>query len=176
MAESILKTDEIRLLNNQVLMSDGALSSGVTFPAGHILQVQRAARDQNGISITSDSFFDTVTKTITTVAANSNILVIYDGQVWINGPTEMYTYVVLNRTGGTTGDGDIVPYTDIRQLSAQNVALNSVHTMGQTYTHIDSPAVAAGTTLTYKIKQNGDSRFTQVIGSNSSLVLFEIAA
>lgn len=40
MAESILKTDEIRLLNNQVLMSDGALTgnvdmSNITLAANH---------------------------------------------------------------------------------------------------------------------------------------------
>ena len=40
MAESILKTDEIRLLNNQVLMTDGTLSSNVQFPAGHVIQVK----------------------------------------------------------------------------------------------------------------------------------------
>ena len=40
MAESILKTDEIRLLNNQVIMTDGSLSSNVQFPAGHVLQVK----------------------------------------------------------------------------------------------------------------------------------------
>ena len=35
MATSIIKTDEIRRLNDQVLMSDGALTSNVVFPAGH---------------------------------------------------------------------------------------------------------------------------------------------
>ena len=39
MATSIIKTDELRLLNDQVVMSDGALTGNVTFPAGHILQV-----------------------------------------------------------------------------------------------------------------------------------------
>lgn len=33
MATSIIKTDEIRRLNDQVLMSDGALTSNVVFPA-----------------------------------------------------------------------------------------------------------------------------------------------
>src|SRR6056300_1388256 len=39
MATSIIKTDEIRRLNDQVLMSDGALSSNVVFPAGHVIKV-----------------------------------------------------------------------------------------------------------------------------------------
>ena len=36
MATSIIKTDEIRRLNDTVLMSDGALTGNVTFPAGHV--------------------------------------------------------------------------------------------------------------------------------------------
>ncbi|MEK9694130.1 MAG: hypothetical protein VW270_00120 [Candidatus Poseidoniales archaeon] len=39
MATSIIKTDELRLLNDQVVMSDGALTENVTFPAGHVVQV-----------------------------------------------------------------------------------------------------------------------------------------
>lgn len=153
------------------------LDSGLAFPTGHILQIQRGSRDSAGISVNSSTYVDTVTKTITTIAANSTILVIYDGQVWINGPSNMYTYVLLNRTGGSSGDGDIVPQSSVRQISAQSVAASSVHTMGQTYTHIDSPAVAAGTTITYKIKQNGsNANETSIVGANSSLVLFEIAA
>ena len=160
-----------------VSFDEGTIGSGVVFPAGHILQVQRGSRDKNGISVSSATYVDTVTKSITTVAANSTILVIYDGQSWINGPSNMYTYVVLNRTGGASGDGDIVSETNLRGLSAQGVSADSVHTMEQTYTYIDSPAVDAETTLTYKIKQNGspDSE-TSIVGSNCSLVLFEIAA
>ena len=153
------------------------IDNGVKFPAGHIIQIQRGSRDLHGIVISSATYVDTVTKAITTVGANSTILIFYDGQVWINGPSNMYTYILLNRTGGTSGDGDIVPASAVRQLSAQSVTANSVHTMEQTYTHIDSPAVAAGTTITYKIKQNGSSAGeASIVGSNCSLVLFEIAA
>jgi len=37
MATSIIKTDELRLLNDQVVMSDGTLTGNVTFPAGHVV-------------------------------------------------------------------------------------------------------------------------------------------
>ena len=151
------------------------INSSVVFPAGHILQIQRGSRDNAGISISSATYVDTVTKAITTVGANSTILAIYDGQVWINGPTNAYTRTILNRTGGASGDGDIVPESAVRQLSAQSVTANSVHTFGQTYAHIDSPAVAAGTTITYKVKQNSGTE-SVIVGSNCSLVLFEIAA
>lgn len=42
MATSIIKTDEIRLLNDQVVMSDGALTENVVFPTGHVIQVVSA--------------------------------------------------------------------------------------------------------------------------------------
>jgi len=45
MATSIIKTDEIRRLNDQVLMSDGALTSNVVFPAGHVIQVLSGSYD-----------------------------------------------------------------------------------------------------------------------------------
>jgi hypothetical protein len=47
MATSIIKTDEIRRLNDQVLMSDGALTNNVVFPAGHVLQVLHTVDDNN---------------------------------------------------------------------------------------------------------------------------------
>ena len=39
MATSIIKTDEIRKLNDTVLLSNGVLSNNVQFPAGHVLQM-----------------------------------------------------------------------------------------------------------------------------------------
>ena len=48
MATSIIKTDEIRRLNDTVLMSDGVLSGNVTFPAGHILQCQQVRYQDHG--------------------------------------------------------------------------------------------------------------------------------
>ena len=140
------------------------------------MQVQRAVRDLSGVSIGSASYVTTITKSITTKGLNSKILCIYDGAVWINGPTNMYTYTILNRTGGSSGDGDIVPQSDVRQVSAQSVAANSVHTMTKMYTHEDSPAVSAGTSLTYTVKQNGSSaNENSVVGYNCSLILMEIA-
>jgi len=37
---SALRIKELRDLNDNVMMSDGALTSGVTFPAGHVVQVK----------------------------------------------------------------------------------------------------------------------------------------
>ena len=48
MATSIIKTDEIRRLNDQVLMSDGALTGNVVFPAGHVIQYKRKEDTTSG--------------------------------------------------------------------------------------------------------------------------------
>ena len=57
MATSIIKTDELRLLNDQVVMTDGALTENVTFPAGHVLQVEQAVKtDQWSTTNTSGTF------------------------------------------------------------------------------------------------------------------------
>ena len=56
MATSIIKTDEIRRLNDTVLMSDGVLSGNVTFPAGHIIQIAHSSKgDENSVYTTSSS-------------------------------------------------------------------------------------------------------------------------
>ncbi len=52
MATSIIKTNELRLLNDQVVMSDGALTENVTFPAGHIIEVKTV----NHTSSSGDTF------------------------------------------------------------------------------------------------------------------------
>lgn len=44
MATSIIKTDELRLLNDQVVMSDGTLTGNVTFPAGHVIQTVQSIK------------------------------------------------------------------------------------------------------------------------------------
>ena len=54
MATSIIKTDEIRRLNDQVLMSDGALTSDVQFPAGHVIKVTQVKSTQIASRDTSD--------------------------------------------------------------------------------------------------------------------------
>ena len=51
MATSLIKTDEIRRLNDTVLMSDGVLSGNVTFPAGHIIQTfHRTYQIENSVN------------------------------------------------------------------------------------------------------------------------------
>ena len=74
MATSIIKTDELRLLNDQVVMSDGALTENVTFPSGHIIQVISNSVDIVGSQSSSSSFYsDNTYATIILKKANSKV-------------------------------------------------------------------------------------------------------
>lgn len=78
MATSIIKTDEIRRLNDQVLMSDGALTSDVQFPAGHVIQVStNNFNTQPTRNSTSFGAFSTaITATINNCTTGNDILII----------------------------------------------------------------------------------------------------
>ena len=62
MATSIIKADEIRKVNDTVLISDGALSSNVQFPAGHVIQTLQSVKTDTD-STTSSNTYDTITGT-----------------------------------------------------------------------------------------------------------------
>ena len=155
-----------------------SLGSNVQFPAGHVLQIQRGYRNLN-VSHGGADFVEILSKSITTISNNSKILVMYESFAWANGPANMYTYTKLNRTGGSSGDGDL---TDINgttettfQNAAQGITANHVHTLEKTFTYEDSPSVSAGTELIYKTFQNTGGE-TLGLGANCFIILFEIAA
>ena len=58
---SALRIKELRDLNDNVMMSDGALSSNVVFPAGHVVQVKRgksAETNELTTSYQTNAFYD----------------------------------------------------------------------------------------------------------------------
>ena len=76
MATSIIKTDELRLLNDQVVMSDGALTSNVSFPAGHVIDCKHAVMNSEISSISMDTWLPTgLSIDITPKYDNSKIVV-----------------------------------------------------------------------------------------------------
>jgi hypothetical protein len=80
MQKSTIKTDSIRLLNDDVLMSDGALTENVAFPAGHVIQVVSATNTTQHISsnlYTDQQWNDTGTNaTITPKYTSSQIFIL----------------------------------------------------------------------------------------------------
>lgn len=82
MATSIIKTDELRLLNDQVVMSDGALTSNVVFPTGHVIQTERSTLSSSSNVTTSTTFAKVKNSlneyfyaTINNVLSNSKVLI-----------------------------------------------------------------------------------------------------
>ena len=67
MATSIIKTDEIRKLNDTVLLSNGVLSNNVQFPAGHVLRTFYAEYNFGGsnIGVGSATVWDKIQLSIT---------------------------------------------------------------------------------------------------------------
>ena len=147
MATSIIKADEIRKVNDTVLMSDGALSSNVQFPAGHIVQVASGRSASARYNTTNTSFHSitpaTDVATLTTKFAdskfflsmtlsfqlNSNNQFLVDFRRVVAGVT---TQNITGVSGGITsqyGDG-----TQWKSLSCS---------------HLDSPNLAAGVTVSY---------------------------
>ena len=119
MATSIIKTDEIRRLNDQVLMSDGALTSNVVFPAGpsisgqvsggHVLQVQQKIKtDTWSDSIGTGAESENVTGlncSITPSSTSSKILV--SVSVSTGSPDSQFAAIKLYCNNSQIGQGDV---------------------------------------------------------------------
>ena len=75
---SALRIKELRDLNDNLIMSDGVLTGNVTFPAGHIIQVQQFVKTD--AASTNNNQHSTwvhlgMIKEITTTSASSDVLI-----------------------------------------------------------------------------------------------------
>jgi len=101
MAESILKTDEIRLLNNQVLMSDGALTENVTFPAGTILQAKNVTVSGHDTNTTTGAIKGQLTDQLT-INSGNYVLIHIMTMFFVYQNSNSYGRYFLRRQGETT--------------------------------------------------------------------------
>ncbi len=90
MATSIIKTNELRLLNDQVVMSDGALTGNVMFPAGHIVQTVYTSDNTRRLfsGLASHTWYDNYTAlnlSITPKFSNSLLYVMCNVMFYCNG-------------------------------------------------------------------------------------------
>lgn len=161
MATSIIKTDEIRRLNDQVVMSDGALTSNVVFPTGHVIQTQfnngiSNAHEVDGSGTTQTSSF--LSDSITTTVANSKILVMYSsyGSHTQSGTTgKAWLQRTINGVAIQINEGTMIHFWANYSSNYGN-GYDPLH-----INYIDSPNVAAGTQITYS------SRFVRASGTNN---------
>ena len=125
MAESILKTDEIRLLNNQVIMTDGTLSSNVQFPAGHVIQVKqfifsKLARTNSGSMVQITDGTVNFELDITPQFTNSKILMLANIQVGNTGQYGSHIDLYLK-----VGSGSYFRPTQLLNTSSTNIGVNA---------------------------------------------------
>jgi len=153
-------------------------AANVKLPAGAIVQTvqyhRRGQQDGTGssnlVTISTDSLTDVMSKAITTKFANSLIhltmnLVLYDTS---GNPLRLRTKILRN---STEIDGDrYAGYGDGGTMFTK------------TYTFLDTPSAAAGTTLTYKLQVSELGNSTVGVGygdsgggSAASIILMEIA-
>jgi len=158
MATSIIKTDEIRKLNDQVLMSDGALTGNVVFPAGHVIQtVQHVFTGIADISsVNTDSFASfsvPFSKGITPFLSTSKILVSVNISLGHdNGSIHTAIYRDGNKLTGASGDlvGDRIASTTCSRYTnpAYTYSCNSM-----SFNYLDTPTIpSTPIEIVYEIK------------------------
>ena len=185
MATSIIKADEIRKVNDTVLMSDGALSDNVQFPAGHVIQtVNKAATvtatESSGSNVVQSSDF--FNKSIT-AKGNNSIFVIHAfiGKTYVQNSSS-YGKVALTRNLNST-------LTYLNQLNGGGIwggiAVQDYSNYNpQSFCWVDTTSCSVGDTIDYVINfvrwQTGGNSYYFIHGANNgsycSYVIQEIAA
>ena len=187
MATSIIKTDELRLLNDQVVMSDGALTgnvdmSNVVFPAGHVLQVKQFFRPDTTYTISSQSYTTIgLTDSIELKQPNSTILVM----------ANIHTYI-MSHTDDNWSVANYAVYRDNAFVSRSSPGPAQGYSLGR-YTTSDSdrfmdnfhytvlvpnPSTPAGTTIEFDIRVSSRNGYDVTINNSygySRLFLMELA-
>jgi len=157
------------------LSNNVTIDSGVTFPAGHVLQVKIASKDiSSGISHGSSSYVDIHSVSITPVTTNSKFLLIGGFSVYRNStvPTNSGMAFVRNVNGGSFTD----LMKDNYSIYDQDT-FNGARHYGVSRSLLDDPTYTAGQVLIYKSQQNtSDNSSTQTLGRATELVVMEISA
>lgn len=182
---SALRIKEIRDLEDNVMMQNGALTDNVTFPAGHVIQTITKTEtvtntEQSGSNvIISSTFFN---KSIT-AKGNNSIFVInaFIGKTYTQN-TNSYGQVQLTRNLNSI-------VTELNQMTGGNVwggiavAVPGYYN-AQSYCWVDNTSCSVGDTIDYVIKyvrhsNSGDS-FYFIDGTNNgsycTYIIQEIAA
>ena len=140
---SALRIKEIRDLEDNVMMSNGALTSNVSFPAGHVIQLKHGMYSGSDISTSSQNFVEinsSLRLSFTLNSANKVLVNISGG-----GPNKhsgsssnmsYYSWGLLN------SDGSITNFSD----SSHGLAFfgseisHSAHPCSLSYSYVYTPA------------------------------------
>ena len=152
MATSIVKADELRLLNDNVLMSNGALTGNVSFPAGHVVQVLQSVKsDTDSTRSGFGSGFADITGTdqngsgnifcvkITPKYNTSKIMI--TPSINAGGDDYNFVYLRLVRDDTPIFVGDLVGARIQSSLMSFSWSANEGVTDLNTFTFLDSPTI-----------------------------------
>jgi len=150
--------------NNIGTATAGTLSSGITFPAGHVIQTQ-FYKTATALSTTSTSFVDTaITKAIVTHKLNSKIKVsFFCNMCHPNGGDGFLDFKRAITGGATTNE---ISGADYGMYNYRANSWNGMH-----IDYMDEPAQAAGKTITYSLRIKVSSNTLQVGAGTSVLIL-----
>ena len=162
-------------------LTTGTLGSGVTFPAGHVLQVVTDTYStENNVSITTSWRTTNLGATITPTSASSEILVLVsNGAVYLN--TSGVTCIQTVFRGGTLTAHTAATGTNIGHAS---YGLTATY-FGNAYpqflpmhcSHLDSPNTTSATnyTVCFQIPSGAMTVYYCYANNLSSITLMEIA-
>ena len=156
MATSIIKTDEIRKLNDTVLLSNGVLSNNVQFPAGHVLQMLHGYYD-TPTTVTSP-FTKIIELTGTAKGNNSKFIahwvLVAGGYLDAHG----HSLRIYLQSGNTSTDNT----PDIMQAAGSSVSQSAAYTYME-----DVPGTADGAGI------NGQYSIRTMSGTTVKTMNFE---
>ena len=170
-----------------ITVNNGTIGSGVVFPSNHVIQVVSDTFTGTS-SAANTTFVDTfLTKSITSLAANSKFLVMVTS---IMGGVDATPRLRLRRTISATtydivnadGQDGVTMGSDARLSGVQSGIV--VH-----LSYVDSPAASASTSINYKIDLRSADTNTVYLGQSgyvspgdsdpkalSSMIIMELAA
>ena len=160
MATSIIKTDEIRKLNDTVLLSNGVLSNNVQFPAGHVLQMLHGYYD-TPTTVTSP-FTKIIELTGTAKGNNSKFIahwvLVAGGYLDAHG----HSLRIYLQSGNTSTDNT----PDIMQAAGSSVSQSAAYTYME---DVPGTADGAGINGQYSIRtMSGTTVKTMNFGTGDS--------
>tara|TARA_S200002703_G_C3741964_1_gene228177 strand:- start:236 stop:805 length:570 start_codon:yes stop_codon:yes gene_type:complete len=170
-----------------ITVNNGTLGSSVVFPSNHVLQVV-SENFTDTASRAATTYVDTfLTKSITSLAANSKFLVMVTS---ITGGVDATARIQLRRTiSATTYDIENATGQDGVTMSSDARLSGVQHGINLHLSYVDSPAASASTSINYLIRLRGadsntvylgQSGFTTAVDSDikvlSSMIIMELAA
>ena len=143
MATSIIKTDEIRRLNDTVMISDGVLTGNVTFPAGHVIKVTQGYTNSK-VQKTSTGYIWENAASIQLTSINNKVLILLNaafGQSNLNGG------IKLHRNGSefmpdlpSAYSGGATAYTGALSTADDSIGVSQAYGIGnQLFSYLDTP-------------------------------------